>query len=143
MHSDKPEPSTTWSQNCFCVSVSICCKAVHVVDNVVKISRKCKLNALLIIFNNTTKFQTFKRPGDHIVHWSCWRKGKTVDHPTISSHRPTQSVGGLYSSTYRTMRSIAYSYKFSVCHNWSRVMEQDALSCRWILNFTSNKKRVQ
>ncbi len=36
--------------------------------------------------------------------------------PNILSRRLTQSIGVSHSSTYRMIRSIAYPYKFSVCH---------------------------
>ncbi len=60
--------------------------------------------------------------------------------PTVSSRQLAQSIGVSHSLTYITMRSIAYLYKFSVCH---KLKPGDGARrtkfCRRILDFASNE----
>ncbi len=60
--------------------------------------------------------------------------------PTISLCQLTQCIGVSHSSTYRMIKSIAYPYKFSICHelkpgDGARCVE----FCHWILDFASNE----
>ncbi len=66
-----------------------------------------------------------------------------AENPSTSSRRVAQKVGLSHTSTYRTMRSIAYPYKITVQHELKAVDGPRRLQfCAWLLRYTRASRTV-
>lgn len=63
--------------------------------------------------------------------------------PTVSSRRLAHSLQATHTTTYRTMRDLAFPYKLTVCQELKPVdAPQRVTFVNWLLNFCHNRHSV-